>query len=381
MTWSWQIAKVSGIPIRVHWTFFLLLGWVAIESAGTGGGAVAVASGVGFILALFACVVLHELGHALVAQRFGVPTFDITLLPIGGVARLQRIPEQPGQELAIAVAGPAVNVVIVALLWILGVRPGTVQVDGTDMLQVPILTKLMLVNIMLVIFNLLPAFPMDGGRVLRALLAFKLDYVAATRIAASVGQMFAFLFGVLALASHNPMLFLVALFVWMGAQGEAGMVRQRSLMSGSRVRDAMLTRFLVLKRNSTLLEAAQQLLAGDQQDFPVVDDSGHAFAVLTRDALIEGFAREGRDAPVDLVAHGKIVQVEADAPLEPAVQAMREEGLACLEVVEGGRRVGLLTRENIEEYLMLKLAIAAGPGRNAGPQPVANPGVVSAGAD
>lgn len=381
MSWSWQIAKVSGIPIRVHWTFFLLLGWVAIESAGTGGGALAVASGVGFILALFFCVVLHELGHALVAQRFGVPTFDITLLPIGGVARLQRIPEQPGQELAIAVAGPAVNVVIVAILWLIGVRPGTVQVDGTDVLEVSMLTKLMLVNIMLVVFNLLPAFPMDGGRVLRALLAFKLNYVDATRIAASVGQMMAFLFGMLALASHNPMLFLVALFVWMGAQGEAGMVRQRSLMTGSRVRDAMLTRFLVLKRGSTLLDAAQQLLAGDQQDFPVVDDSNHAFVVLTRDSLIEGFSREGRDAPVERVAHGKIAQVESDAELEPAVQMMREENLACLEVVERGRRVGLLTRENIEEYLMLKLAIAAGPGKGQGIPAAAKPEAVPAGAD
>ena len=219
MRWSWKLATVAGIGIYVHWTFFLIIGWIVMIRLGEGANAAGVLEGVAFILALFACVVLHELGHALTAKRFGIQTRDITLLPIGGVARLERMPEEPIQEFLVALAGPAVNVVIAAILagvlWLSRGSSGFVleSLQSTDFLM-----NLLVVNVFLVLFNLLPAFPMDGGRVLRALLThFTGDYVAATQVAASIGQMMAILFGIVGLfVIYNPFLVFIALFVYLG---------------------------------------------------------------------------------------------------------------------------------------------------------------------
>src|SRR3954453_3020834 len=231
MSWSWKLCRVAGIPIYVHWTFVILIAWVVIGSWLQSNDAIKALEGGGFVLALFGCVVLHELGHALAARRYGVPTADITLLPIGGVARLQRIPEHPTQELVVALAGPAVNVAIVAVLLMAGVRPRVDPSDGEFLVRAQFLPKLLVVNTFLVLFNLLPAFPMDGGRVLRALLAMRLEYGRATRMAASVGQFMAILFGFLGLAG-NPMLLLIALFVWIGAESEAQMVQEGAPLRG-----------------------------------------------------------------------------------------------------------------------------------------------------
>src|SRR5262249_10178918 len=171
MSWSWKIGRIAGIPIYVHWTFLILVGWLILGHWSQGHDLATTAEGVGFVLAIFGCIVLHELGHALAARRYGVPTASITLLPIGGVARLQRIPEHPRQELVVALAGPAVNFAIVALLLLIGVRPLFNPSDDQFLVHARFLPKLLVVNAFLALFNLLPAFPMDGGRVLRALLA------------------------------------------------------------------------------------------------------------------------------------------------------------------------------------------------------------------
>src|SRR3990172_5668831 len=198
MKWSWRVGRIAGIDLYVHVTFVILVGWVALSHYLARRSGADALMGVAFILTLFAIVVLHELGHALTARRFGIPTRDITLLPIGGGARLERMPEDPMQELLVAVAGPAVNVGIAAVLAILiyvltGLSPHyELALVGGDFL-----TKLMWVNLLLVGFNLIPAFPMDGGRALRALLARRGDYVRATQIAASIGQAIAIVFGVL----------------------------------------------------------------------------------------------------------------------------------------------------------------------------------------
>jgi Zn-dependent protease len=356
MSWSFRIGRVAGIPIYVHWTFLILLGWIAFAYWRQGNDLATTLEGVGFVLAIFGCVVLHELGHALAARRYGVPTADITLLPIGGVARLQRIPEHPGQELVVAIAGPMVNVGIVLVLWLLGVRP-VVQVSETEFLfQETFLTRLMIVNVFLVLFNLLPAFPMDGGRVLRALLAMTMEYGRATRIAASVGQFMAILFGFLGL-SGNPMLLLIALFVWIGAEAEAAQVQERLVLKNVPVREAMLTEFTVLAPTDTLGHAADLLLAGSQQDFPVVAD-GRPRGVLTRAALLAGLAQRGRDALVGELPLAELGQVDAASPLVPAVARLRERGEPCLQVVDHGEPVGLLTLENIGEYLMVRTALA-----------------------
>jgi len=240
--WNLRLGRVVGIPIEIHWTFWLLLMFVFVGDFSENGDANAAFSGVFTVVAIFTCVVLHELGHALAALRFGVKTRDITLYPIGGVARLERIPENPVQELIIAIAGPLVNIVIVAILLAMGtVLPEHIE-DPSALVKSSLLSRLLLVNTSLVIFNLLPAFPMDGGRIFRAFLALFMDYAQATRIAASVGQLMAIIFVFVGL-SGNTMLLFIAFFVWLGASSEATSVEQRVLLKSSLVRDAMLVNY------------------------------------------------------------------------------------------------------------------------------------------
>lgn len=355
MSWSWKICRVAGIPIYIHWTFLILIAWLIFAHVSKGDDLPTTIEGVGFVLSIFGCVVLHELGHALTARRFGVPTSDITLLPIGGVARLQRIPEHPSQELAVALAGPAVNVVIVGLLLLLGVRPQPDLSDQQFLTNGRFLENLLIVNAFLVLFNLLPAFPMDGGRVLRALLAMTMEYGRATRIAATIGQLMAILFGFLGLQG-NPMLLLIALFVWIGAEAEARQVQERLALGDVPVRAAMLTDFRTLSPTDSLGHAAELLLAGAQQDFPVVAD-GRVSGVLTRSALMSGLARLGTGGRVNEAGLQELGTVAAGSPLVPALTQLREAGAPCLQVVEGDRPIGLLTLENIGEYLMVRTAL------------------------
>ena len=266
MNGSLRIATAVGIGVYVHWTFLLLLGWIAFEHAMTGGWRAGI-EGVLFTLALFACVVLHEFGHALAARMYGISTRDITLLPIGGVARLERMPEEPLQEFVVAIAGPAVNVVIAGILTlVLLVGGGLSLLTQVSLVGGSFAAKLLIVNLVLIVFNLLPAFPMDGGRVLRAILASFMSHVQATIIAASVGQVMAVAFAMIALFSHQWMLLFVALFVYLGAQGESQDVQMRAVLRGARVRDAMVTRFLTLDPRDLLSRAASEAKARHQKD-------------------------------------------------------------------------------------------------------------------
>ena len=205
MNRSFSLGSILGIAIKVHWTFFLLVTWIFLASLLSGSDMSAATSQAAFVLLLFGCVVLHELGHALAARCFGIQTEDITLLPIGGLARLERMPRHPFQEIVVALAGPAVNVVIATLLLILiGLPSGGSSAFMGKLLGTGTLEQLVFVNIALVAFNMLPAFPLDGGRVLRALLAIFLDYSVATRSAARLGQVFAVGLGLLGLANPFP---------------------------------------------------------------------------------------------------------------------------------------------------------------------------------
>ncbi|QXD16741.1 site-2 protease family protein [Rhodocaloribacter litoris] len=357
MKHSLKVGSVAGIGIYLHWTFLLLLAGIFAFFLLKGDRIEAALVGVGLILVVFACVVLHELGHALTARHFGVPTRDITLYPIGGVARLQRIPEAPMQEFWIAVAGPAVNVVIAVLL--LGVKLATGGSLSPAAMTAPsgdVVGALLWINLLLVGFNLLPAFPMDGGRVLRALLATRMDYARATQIAAGIGQGMAILFGLVGLVGFNPILLFIALFVYIGAQQEAQQAMMRSLVQGIPVRQAMMTRFRTLTPDDPLRVAVEELLAGSDQDFPVVRN-GHVCGMLTRKRLLRALAEHGPQTRVgDVVPESDFV-LEDTCMLDEAFQRMQEQGVEAAPVVRAGRLVGLLTLENVGELMMIHAAL------------------------
>ena len=358
MKWSWKIGQVAGIGIYVHWTFLILIGWIAMADLAEGKGAAEALEGIGFVLALFGCIVLHELGHALTAKRFGVRTQDITLLPIGGLARLERIPEKPSQEFWIAIAGPAVNVVIAGILAAVLLLLGRREFGPLHSLPTrgEFLVQLMYVNGLLVVFNMIPAFPMDGGRVLRAVLAhFSGDYVAATQTAAGIGQALAIMFGFLGLFG-NPMLMFIALFVFLGAQEESQAVQIRAALKGVPVRAAMMTRIRSLSPDDTLETAVQELLAGAQQDFPVVAE-GAVVGLLLRGDVMRALAEADNQQRVGDVMHHPCATVEDNEMLAATFQRMRESNCPSLPVVHSGQLVGMVTLENVGELLMVDSAL------------------------
>ena len=362
MKWSWQFGTVAGIGLYVHATFFLLIAWVGITYWLAGGSAAAL-SGIAFILALFACVVLHELGHALTARRYGIRTRDITLLPIGGVSRLERIPDDPRQEVWVSLAGPAVNVVIAAALyaWLLlsqTLRP----FSALTMAGGPFLERLLLVNVSLAVFNLLPAFPMDGGRVLRALLAMRMDYVRATQVAAYVGQAMALAFGLLGLFT-NPFLVFIALFVWIGAAQEASMVQMRTGLSGIPVSRAVLTDFHSVAPDDAAKRVLDLILAGSQQDFPVVDggQGGRVAGVLLRSDVLKALAQRGSDWRVRDIMRREFEVVDAADMLDTAFARLQSCNCHTLPVTSRGALVGLLTMENVGEFLLIQSALGRSP--------------------
>ncbi|MGB8169279.1 MAG: site-2 protease family protein [Chthoniobacteraceae bacterium] len=305
MKWSVHLGRMLGIDVFLHVTFLLLLGVIGIAHWLAHGSPAAVIDGVGFFVALFACVLLHEYGHALAARHFGIATRDITLLPIGGVARLERMPDKPLQELWVALAGPAVNVVIAAALAVWLTFTGTWEpLSALSTTSGSFIERMLAVNVFLVLFNMIPAFPMDGGRVLRALLALRLEYARATRIAATIGQGLAFAFGIVGLFS-NPFLLLIAVFVWIGATQEAAATDMKAAIGGLPVREAMLTDFRTIPPHDTM-------------------------------------EREFRT-------------LRPDEPLDGA-RFQAEPGRTVLPVVRNGRLVGLLTAENVGELLMIRAA-------------------------
>jgi Zn-dependent protease/predicted transcriptional regulator len=365
MRWSFQIARIAGIDVKIHATFFLLLAYFAYAGQKVGGTPAAISS-VLFVCLVFVCVLLHEFGHALAARRYGIRTPDITLLPIGGVARLEKMPDNPAQEVVVAIAGPLVNVAIAAVLaliiYLTGGFPAQVPLDEHS-LSLPL--KLLGVNVMLVVFNLIPAFPMDGGRVLRALLAMRMEYARATNIAATTGQVIAVVFFLVGLTGY-PMFLLIGVFVFFGAQNEAAFAQLKSASSGMRVSSAMITQFKALPLNSTLNEAVEALLHTSQHDFPVTDELGQIRGVLTRSDLIVALRKSGAGTPVAEVMRVDVPAVHYAMHFDRAFLLMQECGSPVLPVIDGaGRLVGLFTTDNVGEMMMVQGALARSAAGNS----------------
>jgi len=356
MTWSFNIGTFGGTQLRVHVTFALLLLWIWFVQYRIGGAAEAW-QGVIFIIAVFVCVVLHEFGHILAARRYGIRTPDITLLPIGGLARLERMPDKPGQELVIAIAGPLVNVVIAVLIYaVLGYSVGLEHIAEIENPRADFFVRLAGVNIFLVVFNLIPAFPMDGGRVLRALLATRIPWARATQIAATVGQGLAFAFGFFGLL-YNPLLIFIAIFVYLAAAAEAQTAQIREVASSVLVGDVMITNFATLPRTANIDQAIDTLLATTQHEFPVVDAGGKFEGLLTRDDMIRALREGGPDTPVVSAMRTDVPTTHPRKSLQGSLQSMMDANVPAIAVLtDGGRLIGLMTHENLGEMLMVRSA-------------------------
>lgn len=365
MKWSYTVARVSGIDIRIHATFALILALGAfqwgfpkgLDGESSFAGAV---FGMGLMILLFTCVVLHELGHSLVAQRFGLTVREIVLLPIGGVARLEKNPEKPLHELLIALAGPLVNVAIAVLLFFAGgvaLNFGLVEAqslltaDGPPTLAT-LWGWLFLANVGLAAFNMIPAFPMDGGRVLRAALAMRLGFSRGTQIATVIGQAVAFAFGLFGVLAGIFLLVIVALFVFMGAGQERAEEQARTVLTTLRVGDAYNKHALVLSPGDHVSKVVDYILTSYQPDFAVVQ--GRSFlGVVTRDDVLKALATETNDLYVAGIMKREVLTVDARQGLDEARRLMGEKGERIAAVNDGETFLGLVSAEDIGEALVV----------------------------
>ncbi len=347
--WSLRVGTALGIPIRIHFTFLLLLVWYAVASTARGENPV---RAIVFLVLLFACVALHEMGHAVMAKAFGVSTREIVLYPIGGIARLENIPGGKA-ELCISLAGPGVNLVLAILLLALMGLLGIPWIATPERIFSPgnLAQQVLVANVALCLFNLIPAFPMDGGRALRAALSFLLPEDRATNAAAAVGQAIAILFGALGLFTSNWVLVFIALFVFLGASQEAAFHRRRAMVLGRTAREAMITRFEVLAPQDTLGRAAEHLLATCQQDFPVLDAWNRVAGVLPRSVLMQGLAREGASGAVLDVMRREFPTVLPDADLAEVLKVLQADPMVPVLVLEEERLLGMITLENLTEFI------------------------------
>lgn len=351
MRWSLTLGSFKGTAVKIHITFLLLLAWIGF-SAYRDGGAIAARDSILFITLIFACVVLHEFGHILTARRFGIVSTEITLLPIGGVANLDHMPDTPYQELLIALAGPAVNIVIALGLFL---ALGAIQPEALTQLdnpQVNLFARLAAANLFLAVFNMIPAFPMDGGRVLRAALAMWLPRATATRIAALIGQGFAFVLGFLGLFG-NPLLVFIAIFVYIAASSEAQMTAANEATRGLEVEDAMETRIATIDWGADIGEAVETLLATAQDEFPVVSGKNASLmGLLSRADIIEALKTEERHAPIAPFVRKDVPTVGRHAKLDKTLEKFTAAPAVGV-VDEDGALLGLLTRQSVAEVVLI----------------------------
>ncbi|MBK9257741.1 MAG: site-2 protease family protein [Saprospiraceae bacterium] len=357
MSSSLKLPTIAGIKVYIHWTFSILIVWIVYNNIRAGLDSVQILWSVLFILSLFLCVTLHELGHALAAKRYGIKTKDITLYPIGGVARLERMPENPKHELIVALAGPLVNVIIMILLLPLILNHNFNNESNESALLISqhnFLPMLGVINIWLALFNLIPAFPMDGGRVLRALLSMRMSRVRATEIASQIGKGLAIGFVFLGFYI-NPFLIFIGLFIILGAHSEFEMVKSQYLLTDLRARDALMTQFSSLEANSTIGDAIKKLLDTESTNF-VITENGIPLGFLTRDHIIKGISHFGESSEIRSVAEMRIVKVNLNKSLNEIMEEFQKKISPLIFVYEGDDFKGVIDYENISEIIMINNA-------------------------
>jgi Zn-dependent protease/predicted transcriptional regulator len=355
-----SLGSISGIKIKVHWTFFLLIVWIVFDELKRGGNSESILFNITFILAVFACVVLHELGHALTAKRFGVKTEKITLLPIGGMASFDKIPESPKQELLIVIAGPLVNVAIAIILYFIVPVEELFNQSFTDAYDIfasfsfqNFLFFLFIVNVALAVFNMIPAFPMDGGRLLRALLALKMNRSKATQIAASLGQFIAVVFLLIGLL-YNPFLVFIALFIFLGAYGENQTVQQMELLKNHTVEEAMLLSITTFKPKDSIDMVVKKIISGTETNFAVVED-GIVKGILYHNSIIEN---SNKNVLVELVMDTSFKTVKNTDNLKSIYQLIYSSKQKYIPVINQGELVGAIDATNLNEYIALQSKLA-----------------------
>ncbi|CAN5411071.1 site-2 protease family protein [soil metagenome] len=361
MSSSLKIGRFAGIKVQIHWTFWLLFLFVAAMVFAGDGSLSDLWWHFAFVIALFFCVILHEFGHALTARRFGIGTRSITLLPIGGLASLEDIPDKPKEEFYIAVAGPLVNVVIALLLYLIVPveefitgDPETMEERLATIDSSNFLFYLLFINIALVLFNMLPAFPMDGGRIFRALLSMKYGRIQATRVASALGKFLALIFFLTGLF-YSIILAVIAVFIYFGAHTENITVQQLSLLEGNNVRDAMITEFSILDPDARLSTVVDKILASTEQNF-IVATNGDIKGILYMEDLATALRENGTKTYIRNVMDPSIRSLEADAPLTDGYRILQRGSKNFFPVLENGKIVGVLDMNNINEFLTFRAA-------------------------
>lgn len=351
MKWSFQIGKLFGIPIRVHITFFLLLifiGFYGSRLEGARSGLFGILS----VILIFLCVIIHELFHSLVARSYGVKVIDIVLLPIGGVSEMEELPQKPKQEISVALAGPATSIILALIFYFAFafLTPGMKSLK-ISIFQGNLLLNLFFINLILAIFNLLPAFPMDGGRVLRGLLGLRMDFLKATRIAVGIGEVFAiflFFFGLF----FNPWLALIAIFIYLGAEGEKKATELKVAIADVPVKVAMLTDVEAITPDVTLGTVLEKICHGLQQDFPIIQGN-KVLGILSREKIFSALHNYPKDTKIREIMSQKFLSTTEDAALSEAFKQMTSEKLSVLPVMKGEVLKGLISLEQIGKYHML----------------------------
>jgi Zn-dependent protease/predicted transcriptional regulator len=355
MKGSFKLGKIAGIGLFIHWTFSLLILFVVYVNYKAGQNLTQILWSILFILCIFITVLMHELGHALTAKNFSIKTKDITLLPIGGLARLERLPEKPSEELMVAFAGPFVNIVLALITSMFITLPNTSE-EMVAQLENGVnagnfFLNFYLVNIVLAVFNLIPAFPMDGGRVLRAILSYKLERHHATKIAARIGQVLALGFVFLGFYS-NPFLIFIGIFVFMGAQIESEYTETKYMLKGYKVRDLIMKQYPTIDYNETL-ETVVKLMLDSQNKHFLVTENGIPMGTLNREQIIEALSKKEDEKELSSIMDRELILLQADALLEDVFELVYKNKSTLMLVMENNQLIGTLDTENLLEFILI----------------------------